>query len=131
MFRKLCRSKIHQARVTEANLHYEGSISIAADLMREADLLPYEEVHVWNLNNGERFTTYCIEAEAGSGTFCVNGAAARRVCVGDVIIVTAFAYVEEAESQRWEPAILIMNERNEVVKKLPRAFSLASGGRRA
>lgn len=127
MLRKLCRSKIHQARVTEANLHYEGSISIAADLMREADLLPYEEVHVWNLNNGERFTTYCIEAEAGTGTFCVNGAAARRVSVGDTIIVTAFSYVEEAAAGSWEPTILIMNERNEVAKKMGRACSLAGG----
>jgi aspartate 1-decarboxylase len=88
MWRVMLKSKIHRATITEANLAYEGSLTIDADLMRGADILPYEMVHIYNISNGERFQTYAIEGAPGSGVICLNGAAARRGAVGDLIIIT-------------------------------------------
>ena len=99
MFRSLLKSKIHQARVTEADLHYVGSVTIDSDLMVAADILVNEKVLVVNLNNGERFETYVFEGAAGSGVICMNGGCARHVQVGDTVIIMAFAWVEDAEAR--------------------------------
>jgi aspartate 1-decarboxylase len=97
MLRTICKSKLHGARVTEANVHYTGSITLDAELMRAADLVPYEQVHVVDVDNGERIVTYCIEGPAGSGTVCVNGAAVRLIAAGDKVIVISYAQVTPAE----------------------------------
>src|SRR5690625_2843440 len=114
MFRTMMKSKIHRARVTEADLNYVGSITIDEDLMREVDILPNEKVQIVNNNNGARFETYVIPGESGSGVMCVNGAAARLVEEGDVIIVIAYALVNEADLGEFRPKIAIMNENNEI-----------------
>src|SRR5262252_4163983 len=102
MRRTLFRSKIHRATVTQADLDYEGSITIDGALMRAADILPYERVHVWNRTNGSRLETYALEAPAGSGVICVNGAAAHHARPGDMVIIATFADVEdEAEARAW------------------------------
>ncbi|MEQ8204266.1 MAG: aspartate 1-decarboxylase, partial [Smithellaceae bacterium] len=93
MKRIVLKSKIHRATVTDADLHYEGSISIDEKLMEEANMLPYEKVDIYNINNGERFSTYIITGERNSGIMCLNGAAARRVAKGDLIIIATFAVV--------------------------------------
>jgi aspartate 1-decarboxylase len=116
MMRILCKSKIHRATVTEANLNYEGSLTLDPLLMEAAGLVPFEQVHVLNLNNGERFETYLIEGERGSGTVCVNGAAARLVQVGDPIIVLAYALVPEDELTVFTARIVFVDEHNRVVR---------------
>ncbi|MEZ8220732.1 L-aspartate 1-decarboxylase [Candidatus Fervidibacteria bacterium JGI MDM2 JNZ-1-D12] len=116
MFRILCKSKIHRATVTDANLNYEGSLTLDPILMEAAGLVPFEQVHVLNLNNGARFETYLIEGERGSGTVCVNGAAARLVQVGDPIIVLAYALVPEEELLQFEARVVFVDEKNEIVK---------------
>ena len=114
--RILCKSKIHRATVTEANLNYEGSLTLDPLLMEAAGLIPFEQVHVLNLNNGARFETYLIEGERGSGTVCVNGAAARLVQVGDPIIVLAYALVPEDELSDFTARIVFVDEHNRVVR---------------
>ena len=94
MRRTLFKSKIHRATVTQADLDYEGSVTIDADLMRAADMLPYEKVHIWNRTNGTRLETYALEGPAGSGVICVNGAAAHLARPGDMVIIATFAEVE-------------------------------------
>jgi aspartate 1-decarboxylase len=116
MMRKMCKSKIHRATVTDANLHYIGSISIDKNLLEKADILPYEMVQVVNINNGERFETYAIEGPAGSGTICLNGAAARLVVPGDLVIILAYGMFDEAELQGWEPAIVHVDGVNRIVE---------------
>jgi aspartate 1-decarboxylase len=116
MMRILCKSKIHRATVTEANLNYEGSLTLDPLLVEAAGLIPFEQVHVLNLNNGERFETYLIEGERGSGTVCVNGAAARLVQVGDPIIVLAYALVPEDELSDFTARIVFVDEHNRVVR---------------
>lgn len=116
MFRILCKSKIHRATVTDANLNYEGSLTLDPILMEAAGLVPFEQVHVLNLNNGARFETYLIEGERGSGTVCVNGAAARLVQVGDPIIVLAYALVPEEELLQFEARVVFVDEKNEIVR---------------
>jgi aspartate 1-decarboxylase len=133
MMRILCKSKIHRATVTEANLNYEGSLTLDPLLMEAAGLVPFEQVHVLNLNNGERFETYLIEGERGSGTVCVNGAAARLVQVGDPIIVLAYALVPEDELSDFTARIVFVDEHNrvmrvEVAKVLQEAQVNWSGG---
>ena len=91
MRRTLFKSKIHRATVTQADLDYEGSVTIDAELMRAADILPYEKVHIWNRTNGSRLETYALEAPAGSGVICVNGAAAHHAQPGDIVIIATFA----------------------------------------
>ncbi len=114
MIRKMCKSKIHRATVTDANLHYIGSITIDGELLKTADILPYEMVQVVNINNGERFETYVIEGEAGSGTVCLNGAAARLAAPGDLVIIIAYGLYTEEELQNWEPKIIHVNARNQI-----------------
>ncbi len=102
--RTMLKSKIHRATVTDADVQYVGSISIDRDLIEKSDLLIGELVHVWNVDNGERFETYVIEAESGSGNIIINGAAARKVAVGDRVIITAFCLTDEPVKAR---AILV------------------------
>ncbi|GBC97741.1 Aspartate 1-decarboxylase [bacterium HR17] len=116
MWRSLCKSKIHRAVVTDANLNYEGSLTLDAALMEAADLVPFEQVHVLNLNNGERFETYLIEGERGSGVVCVNGAAARLVQVGDPIIVLAYAWVPENALADFRCRLVFVDECNRIVR---------------
>jgi aspartate 1-decarboxylase len=116
MRRTLFKSKIHRARVTHADLEYEGSVTIDADLMRAADILPYERVHIWNASNGSRLETYALEGDAGSGLICVNGAAARHAHPGDVVIIATFAEAEnEAEAAAWKPLVVRVDDQNRVV----------------
>ncbi|HZR81776.1 MAG TPA: aspartate 1-decarboxylase [Candidatus Binatia bacterium] len=112
--RKLLRGKIHRATVTEANLNYEGSITIDKSLMEAMDLIEFEAVHVWDVNNGERFETYALEGPAGSGIVCVNGAAARKVAPGDLVIIGAFTWLDEESARKHEPKIVMVDERNRI-----------------
>lgn len=107
------KSKLHQMKVTEANLHYEGSITIDRDLLDEAGILPYEKVQVLNITNGSRIETYTIEGERGSRICCLNGAAARLTQVGDRIIVIAYAEMTPEEAKNHKPRIVIVDEHNE------------------
>jgi aspartate 1-decarboxylase len=106
MFIEVLKSKIHRATVTEANLNYIGSITIDEELMEAANLLPYEKVSVVNNNNGERFETYIIKGERHSGVICLNGAAARKVQPGDVVIIMSYAMMEFEEAKTFKPAII-------------------------
>jgi len=108
----MLKSKIHRATITEANLAYEGSLTIDADLMRAADILPYEMVHIFNISNGARFQTYAIEGAAGSGVMCLNGAAARKGAVGDLIIVTTFATYDNPGFEQHHPRIVMVDAQN-------------------
>ena len=114
--RTMLKSKIHRARVTETCLNYEGSITIDKKLLRAADILPYEQVQVLNVNNGARFTTYAIEGKEGGGDICLNGAAARQAVPGDVVIIITYDTVEESKLQDYQPRIVHVNERNEMVE---------------
>jgi len=114
MQRTMCKSKIHRATVTDANLNYVGSITIDEDLMDAADLLPYEQVQIVNNNNGARFETYTIKGKRGTGTICLNGAAARLVQPGDIIIIISYAQVAENEARNFKPRILSVNEKNQL-----------------
>jgi aspartate 1-decarboxylase len=111
----LLKSKIHRATVTEVDVEYVGSIAIDRDLIERAGLLPGELVHVWNVDNGERFETYVIGAERGSGVVSINGAAARRAAVGHRVIIAAFALTDEPVV----PSIVLVDERNRFVRYLP------------
>lgn len=114
MQRFMCKSKIHRATVTDANLNYVGSITIDEDLLEAADLLPYEKVQIVNNNNGNRFETYIITGKRGTGTICLNGAAARLVQPGDIIIIIAYAQVEEKELAAFKPKIVLVDEKNRI-----------------
>ena len=106
MYIEIIKSKIHRAVVTEANLNYIGSITIDEDLMDAANLIENEKVQVVNINNGERLDTYVIRGKRGSGTICLNGPAARRVVVGDVVIIMSYAMMDFEEAKRFKPAII-------------------------
>jgi len=108
------KSKIHRAVVTEANLNYVGSITIDEDLMDAANLLEGERVQIVNNNNGERFETYVIKGERGTGTLCLNGAAARKVQVGDVLIIIAYAWMEPEEARQFTPSVVFPAEGNQL-----------------
>jgi aspartate 1-decarboxylase len=110
----LCKGKLHRATVTQAELHYVGSITIAADLMAAAGIVPWERVQVVDVANGARLETYAVEGRAGSGTICVNGAAARLVHVGDPVIIIAYAQLDAAEARGFHPTIVLLNEDNTV-----------------
>tara|TARA_R110002072_G_scaffold15389_2_gene61831 strand:+ start:706 stop:1071 length:366 start_codon:yes stop_codon:yes gene_type:complete len=111
----MMKAKLHRAAVTQADLHYEGSISIDRDLLDAVGILPYEQVDVLNINSGARFTTYAIEAPRGSRTFGINGAAARLAQIGDRIIVVSYAEMEAAEAENWTPDVLVFDEANQIV----------------
>ncbi|NLL90436.1 MAG: aspartate 1-decarboxylase [Dehalococcoidales bacterium] len=112
--RTMMKSKIHRARVTDLNLDYEGSITIDRSLMQAADILPYEQVHILNINNGARFSTYAIEGEADSGQICLNGASARLVCKGDIIIIITYSQVAENDAADFSPTVVHVNRKNEI-----------------
>ena len=115
--RNMMKSKIHRARVTEANINYEGSITIDKKLMAAADIVPYEQVHVLNVNNGTRFTTYAIEGPEGKGDICLNGAAARLGLKGDLVIIITYTQVNEAELTNYRPKVVHVDEHNAIVSK--------------
>jgi aspartate 1-decarboxylase len=108
----MMKSKIHRATVTDANVDYVGSITIDTDLMKAADILPYEKVHVVDIDNGARLETYAIEGAAGSGVVEMNGAAARLVGTGDRIIIMSYAQVSDEEARRLRPTVVLVDERN-------------------
>ena len=112
MFRTLLKSKIHRVAVTQCELHYEGSCAIDEDLLEAANLVENEQIHIWNINNGERFVTYAIKGERGSGMISVNGSAARRASVGDLIIIAAFAQVDDKEIATHEPQLVFVDDKN-------------------
>ena len=116
MLIEICKSKIHRATITDANINYMGSITIDAELMRLADLVPYEKVQVANISNGERFETYVIEGRAGSGDIALNGAAARKGSPGDLIIIIAYGQIDKAEAAGFRPAIVYVDAANRPVK---------------
>lgn len=117
MKRTMCRSKIHRATVTQAELYYEGSLTLDQALMEAADMLPYEKVQIVNLNNGERFETYIIPGKRNSGIVCLNGPAARLGAVGDEIIIIAYAEYEVEELKRFKPIKVFVDKKNKVIKK--------------
>ena len=110
--RAMLKSKIHRAHVTDANANYEGSITIDKKLMEAADILPYEQVDVLNVNSGARFTTYAIVGEKGE--ICLNGAAARLVIKGDIVIVLAYSHLDEAEARNCQPKLVYVDEKNAI-----------------
>lgn len=112
MFRTLLKSKIHRVAVTHCELHYEGSCAIDEDLLEAANLVENEQIHIWNINNGERFVTYAIKGERGSGMISVNGSAARRASVGDLIIIAAFAQVDDKEIATHQPELVFVDNKN-------------------
>jgi aspartate 1-decarboxylase len=126
MQRKMLKSKIHRATLTGADLQYEGSITIDKDLMEAADIVPYEAVCVWDVTNGNRFETYAIEGERGSGVVCVNGAAARLVAPKDLVIVASFVNMENDEALKHEPKLVFVDDRN---RMLPKRHEMAGQGR--
>ena len=112
--RVMLKSKIHRAHVTDANIDYEGSITIDKKLMQEADILPYEQVHVLNINKGDRFTTYAIEGEKGE--ICLNGAAARLAAKDDIVIILTYSSVEDEEARNFTPKLVYVDAKNAIIK---------------
>ncbi len=118
MNREMFKSKIHRAVVTQAELYYEGSITVDKELLEAADILPSEKVQVVNVNNGARFETYTLEGEAGSGTICLNGPAARLASVGDEIIIITYAIMSDEEAKNHKPKVILVDKKNKVAKTL-------------
>ena len=114
MQRQMLKSKIHRATITDCDVDYVGSITLDPELMRQADLLVNEQVHVWDIENGARFVTYAIEGKQGSGTVQVNGAAARLVRMGDKVIIASFGAFDEKDLERYSPVVVHVNDENEV-----------------
>jgi aspartate 1-decarboxylase len=112
IFRTMLKSKIHRAVVTDADIHYEGSVTIDRALMDLADLFPYEQVNVWDLDNGNRLVTYVIEGERNGGDICMNGAAARLVHKGDRVIISSFVAVPDHQAVDYHPKVVFVDERN-------------------
>jgi len=117
MTRFMFKSKIHRAVVTQAELYYEGSLTVDAELLAAADLLEYEKVSVVNVNNGERFETYLIPGEPGSGVICLNGAAARKGAVGDEVIIISYAAMPDEEARLHRPTVVHVDRRNRIVSR--------------
>ena len=116
MFRTLLKSKIHRVAVTQCELHHEGSCAIDEDLLDAANIAENEQIHIWNINNGERFVTYAIKGERGSGMVSVNGSAARRASAGDLLIIAAFAQVHEDQVATHEPQLVFVDANNRQVE---------------
>ena len=112
--RIMLKSKIHRARITQCNVDYEGSITIDQKLMEEADIIPFEQVQVLNVNNGARFTTYAIEGKAGE--ICLNGAAARLAVKGDIVIILSYCHVDESEARNFTPKLVYVDSRNVITE---------------
>lgn len=122
---RMLKGKIHRARVTGADLNYEGSIEIDSSLMEAAGILPFEKVDIWSITNGDRFSTYALPAEPRSGIIALNGAAARKVQPGDEIIITTFVSMNEKEAEHWNPKIVFVDEKNRFkpMTHVPRAMA--------
>lgn len=118
MLLEIFKSKIHQARITQADLFYEGSLTVDEDLLEASGILPHEKVQVVNINNGNRFETYAIKGERGSGVIGLNGAAARLGVPGDMIIVITYAQMTPEEAKDFKPTVVLVDEKNKIVKKL-------------
>src|SRR5438874_10537928 len=114
MRRFMLKSKIHRATVTATDLDYEGSLTIDRDLMDAADILPNEQIHVWDVTNGTRLTTYALAGERGAGEICVNGAGAHLIKPGDLVIIATYAEMEEAEASELVPTIVIVDGKNRI-----------------
>jgi len=114
--RTMLRGKIHRATVTGADLHYEGSVTIDVDLLERADIIPYQQVDIWNVTNGERFTTYALAGQRGSGVVCINGAAAHKASKGDLVIIASFGPMTEEEAHAWTPRCVFVDARNRPVE---------------
>ncbi len=114
--RKMLRGKIHRATVTGADLHYEGSVTIDSDLLAAAGIISNEAVCIWNVNNGERFETYALKGQPGSGVICVNGAAAHKVAPGHLVIIAAFGWMNDEEALAWKPSVVFVDEKNRAVE---------------
>ena len=114
MRRSMFKSKIHRVKVTEANIDYEGSVTIDQDLMDAANMLPYEKIHIWDIDNGARLISYTLPGPRSSGTVCMNGAAARLVKPGDRVIMATFAEMEEEEAQNHKPVVVLVDKNNKL-----------------
>lgn len=124
MNRIMFKSKIHRARVTQAELYYEGSLTVDEELMEAADLLPYEKVSIVNVNNGERFETYLIPGERGSRVICLNGAAARKAAVGDEIIIISYTTMSDDDARQHRPTVVLVDAENNIKEK---SFDVEAG----
>ena len=116
MQREMLKSKIHRVTVTQAELYYEGSITVDKKLLEAADILPYEKVQVLNFNNGSRLDTYTIEGKAGSGVICLNGPAARFGSVGDEIIIVSYFHLSEENAKKYKPKVVLVDKNNKMTK---------------
>jgi aspartate 1-decarboxylase len=115
MFRTMMKAKIHRATVTDANLDYHGSITIDETLLEKAGIIPYEQVDIYNITNGERFTTYAITGPRNSGVICINGAAAHKARKGDLVIIVSYAMYEEKELTNFEPKVVFVDRENKMM----------------
>ena len=113
--RSMLKSKLHRARVTHADIDYEGSLSVDRTLLEAADILAWEEIHVWNVTRGTRLRTYAMEADAGSGVVCINGAAAHLAKPGDLVIIATFTQLDDEAARRHQPKIVLVGEDNRIV----------------
>ncbi len=118
MERIMLKSKIHRATVTDANVEYEGSITLDEELMEIADLVPFEQVHIYNISNGNRFQTYCIKGERGNGDICINGAAARLAKKGDLIIIASYINIKSDKLQNFQPTLVYLDKNNDLKRVL-------------
>jgi aspartate 1-decarboxylase len=116
MQREMLKSKIHGVTVTESELYYEGSITVDKDLLKAADILPYEKVQVLNFNTGSRIDTYTIEGPSGSGTICLNGPAARLGTIGDEVIIVSYVQLTDEEASKFKPKIVLVDQKNKITK---------------
>jgi len=113
----LLKAKLHSACVTNVELDYEGSCAIDDNLLAAAGIMEYEQIHIYNVANGERFITYAIRAEAGSGVISVNGAAAHKASVGDRVIICAYAHMDQADAKRYKPDLVYLDEQNKIIRQ--------------
>ncbi|MFZ3018046.1 MAG: aspartate 1-decarboxylase [Gallionella sp.] len=120
MQRIMLKAKLHRVRVTQSELHYEGSCAIDDDLLDAADIKEYQQIDIYNVTNGERFTTYAIRAQRGSGTISVNGAAAHKANPGDILIIATYAMYSELELQKFHPQLVYVDEHNRIVAQRDR-----------
>ena len=128
MHLNMFKAKIHRATVSHAELHYEGSIAIDGNLLDAAGIREYEQIHAWDIDNGERFVTYALRAEEGSGIISVNGSAARSVQVGDLIIIAAFAQIDAKELAQFQPTCVYGDEKNRIThtnRSIPKQMAAA------
>ena len=129
MRRVMFKSKIHRATVTEADVHYEGSVTLDPALLEAADILPYEQVHIWNVTRGTRLQTYAITGEPNTGVVCINGAAAHLMQPGDLVIIATFTELDEVEARKHKPRVVLVDEKNRV--RAPDAVEVPGPQRRA